>query len=232
MANGQLKKNKFCIIPGEPSGKTYKFNQSNKIEFAFNPSSYTLTDANNYQENNNPGTTSPLIKFSQGQARTLTVELMLDTMISEKGEKEKEDVREKYFKPLQKLMAIDGDLHAPPPCRVLWGTLDFKGVLERMDNIDFTLFNSQGIPVRATVKLTFKEYIPLDEQAKDPPRSSPDRRKVFKMTEDETIWHMAYTAYGDASLWRVIADANNIDDPLYIEVGKDLIIPVLDQEHA
>jgi nucleoid-associated protein YgaU len=43
---------------------------------------------------------------------------------------------------------------------------------------------------------------------------------------------MAYTAYGDASLWRVIAEANNIDDPLYIEVGKDLIIPVLDLEHA
>jgi len=230
MPNDQLKKSKFVIIPGKSSGNSINYDERKKIEFSFNPSKYTLTDRNNYQRSKNPGTKSPVIKFRQGQARTLTVDLMLDTWMSEK--KDKEDAREKYLKPLQKLMAIDGDLHAPPPCRVLWGSLDFKGVLERMDNLEFTLFTNQGIPVRGTVKLTFKEYIPLEEQAKDPPLHSPDRRKLFKMTQDETIWHMAYTAYGDASLWRVIAEANHIDDPLCIEAGKDLIIPVLDQEHA
>ncbi|UCH97383.1 MAG: peptidoglycan-binding protein [Candidatus Aminicenantes bacterium] len=230
MAKDQLKKSKFVIIPGKSRGKNINYDASKKIEFTFNPNKYTLSDTNKYQEGNNPGTSSPVIKFGQGQARTLSVELLLDTMVNE--QKDKDDIREIYIEPLQKLMEIDGDLHAPPPCRVLWGSLDFKGVLESMDNLEYTLFTNQGIPVRATVRLTFKEYIPLEEQAKNPPRRSPDRRKLFKMTEDETIWHMAYTAYGDASLWRVIADANNIDDPLEIEAGKDLIIPVLDQEYA
>jgi hypothetical protein len=228
----QLQKSKFCIIPGKTSGSSIQYDESKKIVFSFNPGDYSITDANNYQQSKNPGTTSPLLKFSQGNSRTLTVELMLDTMMSEKSEKEKDDIRDIYIARLQKLMEIDSEMHKPCPCRVLWGSLDFKGVLERMDNLKYTLFNSQGIPVRATVKLTFIEYISLDQQAKDPPRNSPDRRKVFKMTQDETIWHMAYTAYGDAALWRVIAEANNIDDPFYVEAGRDLIIPVLEQAHG
>ena len=43
---------------------------------------------------------------------------------------------------------------------------------------------------------------------------------------------MAYTAYGDPGLWRVIAHANNIDDPLEVETGRDLIIPALKKENA
>jgi nucleoid-associated protein YgaU len=47
------------------------------------------------------------------------------------------------------------------------------------------------------------------------------------MTEGDSIWNMANKAYGDPGMWRVIADANDIDDPAKIEMGKDLIIPVL-----
>ena len=100
-------------------------------------------------------------------------------------------------------------------------------------NTNYILFTNEGIPVRAEVTLNFKEFIPLSKQVKDPSLHSSDRRKLFKMTQGESLWNMSNRAYGDPGLWRVIADANDIDDPREIEIGKDLVIPVLETlEHG
>ena len=227
MSGNQLKKGKFVIIPGKGSGDKATFSESDKIEVTFNPTEYTINNSNTFKDTDIVGLISPIFQFDKGSARTLKVDLMLDTMVSAKGEKEKTDVRDKYIKPLQKLMELDKELHAPPPCQVLWGSLNFKGMLESM-NITYKLFNNEGIPVRAKVSLSFKEFIPLSKQVKNPSLHSPDRRKLFKMTAGESIWNMAHKAYGDPGLWRVIAEANNIDDPINLEVGKDMIIPVLE----
>lgn len=220
---------KFVIIRGKLMGKKFKFNPRDKkrvIHVSFNPTEYSIKNDNSFNEPSIPGLSSPIIQFSQGKARTLSVELLLDTYNN--NDRRKSDIRDKYIKRLEKLMEIESDLHAPPPCKVLWGSLSFVGVLESMDK-KYILFNRNGIPVRARVTLSFKEYIPLKLQIKKSPRFSPDRRKLFKMTEGDSIWQMANQAYGDPGLWRVIADANNIDDPLQVENGKNLIIPVLEE---
>jgi nucleoid-associated protein YgaU len=217
----------FVIIRGKLSGKEIKFNSkdsSRVIKVTFNPTEYSIKKDISFNEPNIPGLISPVIQFTQGKAQTLNVELMLDTQVSDKSEKK--DIRKEYIEKLQKLMEIDSDLHAPPPCQVLWGSLKFNGVLENMDK-KYILFSSDGKPVRARVTLSFKEYIPLKLQVKKSPNYSPDRRKLFKMNEGDSIWQMAYEAYGDAGLWREIAEANKIDDPLRIKNGSDLIIPVL-----
>jgi len=232
MADNNLKKGKFIIIPGKGSETSVTFNDSDKIEFTFNPTKYTIDNKNTFKDSDTVGLISPIFQFTEGSARTLKVDLMLDTMVSEKGENEKEDVRDKYIKRLQKLMKLDKEIHAPPLCQVLWGSLNFKGVLESM-NTNYILFTNEGIPVRAEVTLNFKEFIPLSKQVKDPSLHSPDRRKLFKMTQGESLWNMSNRAYGDPGLWRVIADANDIDDPREIEIGKDLVIPVLETlEHG
>jgi hypothetical protein len=225
MTDENIKEKKFVIIRGKGSGKDVTFNDSDKIEVTFNPKEYSVNKKNNFSDQDIPGLMSPIFQFGKGDARTLGVDLMLDTLVSEKPGKKKEDVRTKYIQPLQELLELDKDLHAPPPCQVLWGSLNFKGVLQSMDTT-YTLFNNEGVPVRATVKLSFKEFIPLEVQDKYQPLNSPDRRKLFKMTEGDSIWNMANKAYGDAGLWRVIADANDIDDPGKIEMGRDMIIPV------
>lgn len=226
MADNSLKKGKFVIIPGKGSDTSVTFSDSDKIEFTFNPTKYSIDKKNTFKDSDTVGLISPIFQFTEGSARTLKVDLMVDTMLSDKGENEKEDVRDKYINRLQKLMKLDSELHAPPLCQVLWGSLNFKGVLESM-NTNYILFTNEGIPVRAEVTLSFKEFIPLSKQVKDPSLNSPDRQKLFKMTQGDSLWNMASKAYGDPALWRLIADANKIDDPAKIEVGRDMIIPVL-----
>jgi len=45
--------------------------------------------------------------------------------------------------------------------------------------------------------------------------------------DGDSLYSLAYGAYGDATQWRVIAEANGIDDPLSVRRGCELTIPRL-----
>jgi len=235
---GKLKslliKNKLKIIRGKSQGSKVQFNDKDAdsvIEVSFNPTDYSVKKSNDFSEVKIPGLTAPLIQFNQGSTRTLNMELLLDTYSTTdpaniKGMIKTVDVRKKYIEKFEKLIAIDSELHAPPPCKVVWGSLDFVGILDSLDK-KYILFDSDGIPVRARVTLSFKEYIPVETQVKGASTASPDRRKLFRVSEGDNIWLLADKAYGDPALWRVIAEANHIDDPKELALGRELIIPVL-----
>jgi len=113
---------------------------------------------------------------------------------------------------------------AKTPCKVVWGSLEFVGVLDSMKK-RYILFLDGGIPVRARVTLSFKEYIPVEIQIKKSPRSSPDRLKKYVIKEGDSLWQLSYKEYGEPYYWRIIAEANKIDNPILLEPGKEIDIP-------
>jgi nucleoid-associated protein YgaU len=46
--------------------------------------------------------------------------------------------------------------------------------------------------------------------------------------DGDSLPSIAYTVYGDPTHWRVIAEANGIDDPLRLRSGRALSLPSLD----
>jgi nucleoid-associated protein YgaU len=46
--------------------------------------------------------------------------------------------------------------------------------------------------------------------------------------DGDSLPSIAYDAYGDPTQWRVIAEANDVDDPLRLRRGTDLRIPTLE----
>ncbi|MDJ0747487.1 MAG: LysM peptidoglycan-binding domain-containing protein [Xenococcaceae cyanobacterium MO_167.B27] len=197
-------------INGKSSGK--------KIEVLFNPNEYFLETSNQFQRTAVPGTPTPVTQFVSGNTKTLTMDLFFDSY--EKGE----DVRD-YTSPITSLLDIDPHLHAPPICKFCWGSLNFKATLEQV-NQKFTLFLQSGIPVRATLSVTFKEYKTLTEQLEELNLESRDRTKTITVKQGDSLWLIANQEYEDSRLWRPIANANNISNPGFLEVGKKLIIPV------
>lgn len=195
------------------------------LKVCFNPTEYSIEDRSVFAEASIPGLDSPIIQYSRGDAKVLSLELLLDTYAYGRGE----DIRKKYIVKLEQLLAVDGELHAPPPCRVVWGSLDFVGVLESL-NKRYVLFLDDGTPVRARVTLRWKEYIPVEIQVKGTPRSSPDRRKIHIIQEDDSLWQIAYRAYGDPKHWRLLAEVNDIDNPMRLEPGKEMVVPPLEKE--
>lgn len=227
---------KLEILIGTLQGNKAKFSTSNSIVVAFNPTEYTLEKSNGFAEATVPGLESPLIQFSSGKARSLSLELLLDTYTYGK----QEDLRKTYIEKFEKLVAVDGDIHAPPPCKVVWGTMEFIGFVESLSK-KYVMFLGDGTPVRARVSLKIKEYIPVDIQLKKTKRASPDKRKYHTVEEGDNLWQLAYQAYGDATLWRILAEANHIDNPIDLQrinvgsgspgqihpIGRLLTIPAL-----
>jgi hypothetical protein len=145
------------------------------------------------------------------------MELLFDTY------EQQRDVRQETQKLLQ-MMKIDPELHAPPILRVEWASLQFRCVLTRA-NQRFILFLPDGRPVRARVTTSFQEFIDPEREAKEVSRQTSDFTKLHMVVQDETLSGIAGRRYGDPRLWRVLAVANEIDDPFDLETGRTLLVP-------
>jgi nucleoid-associated protein YgaU len=88
------------------------------------------------------------------------------------------------------------------------------------------MFLPLGIPVRATLSVTLKEYREVDIQVKELGLHSPDQTKSWTVTQGDSLWSIAVREYGDPADWTLIAEANGIDNPRVITPGTELVIPV------
>ncbi|KST62199.1 CIS tube protein [Mastigocoleus testarum] len=190
-----------------------------EIEVLFNPTEYSLETSNQFQRTAVPGTATPATQFVNGNTQTLTMDLFFDSY--ERGE----DVRS-YTTQVTSLLDIDPILHAPPICEFRWGSLSFRATLEQV-NQTFTLFLESGVPVRATLSVTFKEYKTLSEQIQGVRKESSADTKRIIPKQGDSLWMIANKEYKDSSLWRLIANANKISNPRLLTVAQELIVPVL-----
>lgn len=215
---------------------TRKDNPSLVVPFLFNPSEFTVERTNQFTEVSVPGLSASTFQFLRGGSRTITMDLFFDTY------EEGTDVRlytdritgwdsgstfSKLSDGGKGLMDIDSDLHAPPVCQFIWGSYIFPCIIERI-NKRFTMFLPDGIPVRATLGVTLREYKEYETQLQEAARQSADRTKTWRVKEGESLWFIAAKEYGDPALWRSIAEANDIDNPRIIESGTELVIPPLE----
>jgi LysM repeat protein len=100
----------------------------------------------------------------------------------------------------------------------------FKCMVESVKQ-KFTLFSPEGVPLRATLTLTLREYKTLDEQLAQLNLSSPERTHSHVIQRGETLSSIAARFYQQPGDWRFIANANNIEDPRRLAVGTFLTVP-------
>jgi hypothetical protein len=195
-----------------PQGKS-------EIKALFNPNQYSVNKANSIAEAAIPGLEAPILHYVHGNTRTLDMDLFFDTY--EKGTSVRNETDKIY-----ELLNIVPATHAPPICTIAWGGLEFKGVLDHVSG-KFTLFLADGTPVRATLSVSFKEYIEVEVLVKERPRESADHRKTRVVKSGDRIDNIAGEEYGDPGMWRPIAEANDLDDPSRLDPGFVLLIPPL-----
>ena len=190
------------------------------IPLRFNPTEYQLQKQNNFAEIAIPGLETPPIQYVRGASEKLTLELIVDTSDT------LEDVRKKYVDAVRDLLNINTELHAPPLVAFEWDREIFKGVLESL-NVTYTLFGPDGVPLRAKLSTTLKEYRPVNVQFSERPRNSPDVEKSFTVRRGDELWSIAAQIYRDPAQWRALAIANDIKDPRSLEPGTQLLVPRL-----
>ena len=192
---------------------------NDEIEVLFNPKEYVIEKKTPWSEINVFGMDSPPVQFTMGERKRLSMELFFDTS------EEKTDVRD-YTTKIEELMLVNAQEHRPPILRFSWGSLSFDCVMEDLVQ-RFTLFATDGTPLRAICKVVFKEYATAATQLSNTRRESADHTKRMALREGETLSSLAAREYNNSAKWRAIADANNIDDPENISAGTIVELPPL-----
>lgn len=205
---------------------------SGPIPALFNPERYTVNKSVQLAEVAIPGLDAPVVQYVRGQNEKITMELFFDT--TDLGMVDPVvDVRTLTSQVYQ-LLKVDGDLHAPPRVQLAWGTggqMTSYGatispwlVLESISE-EFNLFSPGGVPLRARLSVSFREAWTIEQQLQVTPRQSSDRTTLHRVVRGETISHIAAEEYNDPTQWRLIADANSLDNPRLLTSGQILVIP-------
>jgi nucleoid-associated protein YgaU len=86
---------------------------------------------------------------------------------------------------------------------------------------------TSGEPLRADVKLSLVQTgVPTPGQ--NPTTRATSGFGQHTVKDGDTLPSISYGAYGDATKWRLIAEANGVDNPLHLRRGRRLSLPVLE----
>ncbi len=208
------------------------------IPVQFNPTELSFEKNAQIAEINVPGLDSPLLQFVRGQNEKLTLELFFDTTESGMGQGATSVTT--LTDRIYELVKIEPDRHAPPPCGFLWNTKfpgsdvsanignqrrnEFQCIVESVRQ-KFTLFSPEGVPLRATLTVTLREYKTLDEQLAQLNLNSPDRTRSHIVQSGDTLSSIAARHYRRPGDWRLIAETNDIEDPRRLTAGTFLTLP-------
>ena len=197
------------------------------LECYFNPTEYSISKSNEWKYKTVTGTSFSPPEFGGGQPRQIELNLLFDQTFPPYTM----SVRESTAALLDMMEVPSGKTGGsptavPPFVTFEWGRLVFKGACVSL-SVTYKLFEPNGDPLRADVKLTLKQAEEA-QQGQNPTTRAAAGYGVHRVRDGDTLPSISYQAYGDATKWRLIAEANGVDNPLHLRRGRALSLPRLD----
>jgi hypothetical protein len=214
------------------------------VRVDYNPTEYTLNKGAQFAEVAVPGLDSPILQFVRGESETLTLDLFFDS--SEDGLGAGATPVTRKTDRFYDLVKIEPSTHAPPVCLFSWARefpgkrsygrpgeapplgnqqrFGFKCVIDSVRQ-RYTLFSTEGVPLRAVLTVSMREHKTLKEQVDELRRQSADHTHVHVVEDGETLSQIADRVYENAAAWRAIAEHNDVEDPLALPAGLVLEVP-------
>lgn len=197
------------------------------IDFQFNPTKVQLSRSAQWNSRTSPKFRLAAIpEFLGSSPYTMQMQIFLDSSMTPSGTTVQDQV-ESLLKCCEVTLT---SIFALQPCTpwvfFQWGSFATASFIAYVESVqaEYTLFNGSGTPIRATCDLTITE-IPFLTLGQNPTSGALDVHRVHRVVSGDTLQSMAWREYGDATKWRVIAEANGIDDPMRLTVGQELLIP-------
>lgn len=194
----------------------------------FNPTEYTVSKSNSFNEKAKQKGNTPNSDFATVGSQSLKLSLMFDTY--EKGTDVSEETRKLwlYMKPKKLDKSKEASKDEPPQVAFEWGVFRFVAYITNMTQ-RYTLFTHQGVPVRAKVDVDFKQLTDFEDypsQKQNPTSGGGSIERAWKIIAGDRLDLIAADVYSDATQWRRIAEYNNMKNPLALRPGQVLRIPL------
>ncbi len=196
-----------------------------------NPASYNESFKVNLDARVPAGSEHTDIKYKSTSPQKLKIDFYIDGTNTIEG----------YFNPgnlpvlaqIEKLKLavyyINGDIHRSHFLKVFWGSMVFSGVLENMD-IEYTLFNPLGIPIRAKISMTLIQHVDRELGLIKKILQSPDVTHVRNFKSGNRLDLMTNEIYNDSNLVLQVAKANKLTSFRNVKAGTEITLPPIDKQ--
>jgi len=200
-----------------------------------NPETFTRTNHIELDTSRGHGQPGTNPKYKSTAPEELKIEFVLDGTKTMEGYIEQyknQEVSEQIKNFTDCVYKYEGKIHRPRFLIVHWGSeIRFPCVLSHLD-INYTLFNPNGNPLRAKINATFVKYESETAIAAAARMSSPDLTHFRTVKEGDRLDLMTFAIYSDASLFLQVARANNLISPRNIKPGKELYFPPVNKNEV
>jgi contractile injection system tube protein len=195
-----------------------------RVECAFNPTEYSISKGAEWRQTPTSGaSTAPTPEFVGTNPRTLVLKLLFDAWATgEPSVASAVDQLLTWTNPTAS--SISKGTPNPPILAFTWGQNSFFDAYLQSVSAQYTMFKPDGTPLRATVDVTLVE-VPNEPAGQNPTSGSLAGYWTTIVADGDSLHSIAYREYGNPTLWRGLAAANAIDDPLAIGPGTSLLIP-------
>jgi nucleoid-associated protein YgaU len=220
-----LQKAKLSVYAPPPGGGTDKpGGLLYDIDFQFNPKELSVSKNAKWtrKPQRNAKKSAPP-EFSGSDPCKLVLEMFLDAT---------DTMSDKVVKTVEQLFSCCVPTDAsrsqgkgsPPWVVFKWGGMTGFNSFVSSVTAKYTLFTPAGTGVRATCTVNLEE-ISGEAGGQNPTSGALASRDLHVMVSGDTLQSIAFHTYGDAALWRSIAQANDIDDPMRVRPGQRIFVP-------
>jgi len=168
------------------------------------------------------------IRFKSTAPEELKLEFILDgTQVMEGyGGEDKEFKKKPVHDQLQQFIdcvySYEGKIHRPRFLMLIWGSeIRFRCILSNLD-INHTLFDPNGQPLRVKLVATFMDYKTREERVAQDKPSSPDLTHYRKVREGDRLDLMTYRIYKDSKYFLQVGKLNGLSTVRKLRSGSEL----------
>jgi len=209
----------------DPKFSTLWDDPANPIIVGINPESYSQKLGASYTTEDAAGGTGQASSFNRDLGSKLSLTLLLDGTGAVPGASNR--TVDQQLNDLWRLgIRINPEIHSPNYLKLVWGSLLFKCRLESLD-IDYTLFNPDGTPLRAKVNADFSRFQENLDGRVEQALTSPDLTHKVVVGAGETLPLLCHRIYGDSAYYMKVARANGLTAFRDIKPGTVLAFPPL-----
>jgi nucleoid-associated protein YgaU len=201
-----------------------------QFNFQFNPTQYTVTKSASWKRTADPASVDAAVpEFLGANPRSLSVDYFVTATEETPDVSPDLDILFSCCAPTE--ATIGQNRPKPPFVLLAWGnTTSFMAYVKSV-TATYRMFSPEGRCIRASGTISLEE-IPTQQRRQNPTSGGTASRRTHVVGAGDSLTSIAHREYGDPTLWRPLAEANGIDDPLRVPIGRHLRIPPADDLRA